>query len=142
MDNRSKELEAAMADIENAAASLMRAAKRLRGQAVGGEDDYPAGEQEYDRRALEEADRERAAGEEVVYPAFVADLMIEGKHPIYAWRKYRRIPQMLVAEKAGIVASTLARIESRSVAPRDSTLAKIAKVLDVPVAALEDLEVG
>lgn len=137
---REKEIEAAAADIENAAASLMRAARRLRGQTVEGDDDYPAGEHACDRRELEEADRERAAGEEVVYPAFVADLMVEGKHPIYAWRKYRRIPQSLVAKRAGIAPSTLARIEGRSTEPRDSTLAKIAKVLDVPVAALEDMQ--
>ena len=140
--DREKEIEAAAVDMEIAAASLIRAAKRLRGQGVGNGDDYPAGEEAYDRRELEEANRERAAGEEVVYPAFVADLMVEGKHPIYAWRKYRRIPQSLVAKGAGIVPSTLARIEGRSTEPRDSTLAKIAKVLDVPVAALEDLQDG
>ena len=148
-----KQLAAARAEIAQARAALDRAellitrqqkapapgrpGRPKRNPALSDEEAYPPGEQEYDRRILEEADRERAAGEEILIPGFVADLMLEGKHPVYAWRRYRRMPQAVLAEAAGIGRATLARIEGRSVAmPQDATLAKLAKALQVPVLAL------
>ena len=144
-----KQLAAARAEIAQARAALDRAERLItrqqkapakrpkRNPALSDEEAYPPGEQEYDRRILEEADRERAAGEEVLIPGFVADLMLEGKHPVYAWRRYRRFPQAALAEAADIGRATLARIEGRSVTmPQDATLAKLAKALQVPVLAL------
>lgn len=148
-DSRDEERAAVMAAIAQARAALDRAERLITRDrkrpkstaALSDEEAYPPGEQEYDRRILEEADRERAAGNEVLIPAFVADLELEGSHPVQAWRRYRRMSQAKLAKAAGIGLATLARIEGRNVAtPQDATLDKLAKALDAPVLALVEDE--
>ena len=147
---RDEERDAVMAAIAQARAALEHAERLMthrtkrapKKPALSDEEAYSPGEQEYDRRILEAADRERAAGEEVLIPAFVADLELEGAHPVQAWRRYRRLSQAKLAKAAGIGQATLARIEGRSVAtPQDATLDKLAAALEAPVRALiEDEE--
>ncbi len=91
------------------------------------DDDYPLAEQEYDRRLLEEMDRERAAGREVLIPGAVADAVIEGLHPIRAWREYRVVSQRDLAATTGIDLAKIEAIENGRLraSPRETeTLAR------------------
>ncbi len=69
-------------------------------------------------------------------PAAVLDAMLAGKMEISAWREYRGLSQAALAERAGLLQPSLARMEAGKSRPRATTLAKLAMALDVPTWAL------
>lgn len=84
------------------------------------------------------------AASDVRYPAEVMDAMLAGDTPIAAWRKYRGLSQMALADKSHITQAAISRLEQTGeehAQPlgRRITRQAIARALDVPLAALEPL---
>ncbi len=81
------------------------------------------------------ADRAVAESDFTV-PSAVLDAMLAGKTEIAAWREHRGLSQFVLAERAGLMQPSLARIERGNGHPRPATLEKLAAALEVPVWAL------
>jgi DNA-binding XRE family transcriptional regulator len=83
--------------------------------------------------AAADAVRDRAArarrGAEPAIPAEVVRAEIEGLSPIAAWRKYRGMTQVQLAEQLGIDRGYLAQLERGGRAGTPETIAKIARAL-------------
>lgn len=79
------------------------------------------------------------------YPAAVVDRILAGKTPVAAWRAYRGMTQSRLAEAAGMIQAGIARLEHLSDGKmpwgRYQTRAAIAAALEIPVAALDPLDV-
>lgn len=58
-------------------------------------------------------------------------------------RKEKKLSQVVIAERSGVITSTYSRVESCQVSPNLSTLEKLAEAMDVPMAEFfrEDQEV-
>ncbi len=79
------------------------------------------------KEALAEAKREG------MIPGAVVDAILDGKHPIVAWREYRGMSQADLARAAGFTQPAINRLER--VAPgagRPETIDAIAKALGAP----------
>jgi len=83
------------------------------------------------------ADRASAESDFLV-PGEVVDSMIDGKSPVAAWREYRGLTQAALAERAGLLQPSLARVEAGKGKTRARTLEKIAGALQVPLWALDE----
>lgn len=70
-------------------------------------------------------------------PAEVAHPILDGTHPIKAWRNYHKMTQDQLAEQAGISKPYLSQIENRKREGALKSLRAIAKVLGVGVDDLE-----
>ncbi len=73
---------------------------------------------------------------ETTIPGEVTFAVIEGTHPIRAWREYQEIKVIELAQKIGISRAYLSQIESGKRNPTIKTLKKIAKALEVEVEVL------
>lgn len=82
------------------------------------------------------ADRALAESDFTV-PGTVVDAMLAGKSPVAVWREYRGMTQAALAERAGLLQPSLARIEAGKGQARAKTLAQLATALEVPVWALD-----
>jgi DNA-binding XRE family transcriptional regulator len=71
-------------------------------------------------------------------PAEVANAILDGTHPIKAWRSHRKLTQDQLAEQAGISKPYLSQIENRKREGALKSLRAIARVLGVTVDDLED----
>lgn len=91
-----------------------------------------AEEDEADVAAYDEAKAALAAGDETILPPDVCKLILNGDSRLKAIRKWRGLQQSDVAAKAGIGQGYLSDIEHGKRAGAAETLAKIARVLDVP----------
>ena len=49
-------------------------------------------------------------------------------------RKEKKLSQVVIAERSGVITSTYSRVESCQVAPNLSTLEKLAEAMEVPMA--------
>ena len=49
-------------------------------------------------------------------------------------RKEKKLSQVVIAERSGVITSTYSRVESCQVAPNLSTLEKLAEAMEVPIA--------
>jgi transcriptional regulator with XRE-family HTH domain len=49
-------------------------------------------------------------------------------------RKEKKLSQVVIAERSGVITSTYSRVESCQVSPNLSTLEKLAEAMDVPMA--------
>jgi ribosome-binding protein aMBF1 (putative translation factor) len=78
------------------------------------------------------------AGEPTVPGDVVRRIVVEGKHPIAAWRHHRGLSQAALARKAGLSQVWVGRIESGGGYGSRETRRKLAQALDAPVWALED----
>ena len=65
-------------------------------------------------------------------PSAVANAIINGTHPVKAWREARGFTQDTLAEKAGISKAYLCQIENRKRKGALKSFLAMSKVLDVP----------
>jgi len=75
---------------------------------------------------------------DVWFPNEVVKANVRGDSLIKAWREYFKLTQAELAAKAGMKQSALARLESNSVSPRKTTLAKLAEAMGIGVEQLID----
>lgn len=80
----------------------------------------------------------RAAGDDPLVPDPVAKAILEGAHPVKAWRKYRGLTQRMLAGGAGISKAFLSQIESRKRTGSIVVLSALGRMLEVPVNLLTD----
>lgn len=92
-----------------------------------------------DARDIYTADR-ALAGDEARYPAPVADSIIAGAAPLRAWREYRNLSQAELARQSGVTPTSINKLESGKRFGRLATRRAIARVLDIPVSALDPIE--
>jgi len=78
-------------------------------------------------------DTVRAADDGFRIPAAVADAILDGEHPVKAWRDLRGLTQEVLAEQAGISKAYLCQIETRKRVGALKTLKAVAKALAVSV---------
>ncbi len=73
---------------------------------------------------------------EAPIPGEVTFAIIEGVHPVRAWREYQKVKISELAEKVGISNAYLSQIENGKRNPTIETLKNIARALDVEVEIL------
>ena len=79
------------------------------------------------------------AGEESLIPHEVVELhIVEGYSLLRAWRKFKKMTQKEVADKAGITQAAYSQMEKPDSKPHEATLAKIAKAMGVAPGQLSD----
>ncbi|SFW39578.1 helix-turn-helix domain-containing protein [Nitrosovibrio sp. Nv17] len=83
-------------------------------------------------------DQAKAADDGARVPDEVAGAILEGMHPVKAWRKYRSLTQRALAEEAKISKPFLSQIESGKRVGTIAVLAALARALQVPVDFLAD----
>ncbi|NCA90779.1 MAG: XRE family transcriptional regulator [Gammaproteobacteria bacterium] len=66
----------------------------------------------------------------------VGKLVMDGLHPVRAWREHLGLTQAEVAQRAGMSQAALAQIESGQHKTRKATLAKLADALGIQLAQL------
>lgn len=76
------------------------------------------------------------SGEESLIPAAVADAILEGTHPVRAWRNNRKMTAEALASQAGISRAYLTQIENRAREGKLGTLKALAEALGTGVDAL------
>ena len=69
-------------------------------------------------------------------PAELALQVVEGLHPLTAWRKAAGLTQGELADRAGVRVATVSDIESSKIDPRLSTMVALATALGVGVGDL------
>lgn len=78
-------------------------------------------------------DSVRATEDGFRIPATVAHAILDGEHPVKAWREQRGLTQEVLAEQAGISKAYLCQIETRKRVGAMKTLKAVAKALAVSV---------
>jgi hypothetical protein len=102
----------------------------------------PAALWERVREAVEDAedaaayDLARATDDGVRFPADVANSIANGASPLKAWREYRQMTLQTLADLAGVSKPFVSQIESGKRTGSAATLSRLAKSLDIPLAAL------
>lgn len=86
-----------------------------------------------DIRAADQAVRELAAGYDEAIPVELVRELLDNKHPVYAWRRYRGLTQQALADAAGVGKSYISQIESGAKTGSVKCLTRIATALDVNV---------
>lgn len=71
-------------------------------------------------------------------PVEIVMLLLDGIHPLKAYRDLRNLTQTELASMVGVKQPAIARIESRERAGRPALLAKLAVALDMPLETLID----
>ncbi|KIO48486.1 helix-turn-helix domain-containing protein [Nitrosospira sp. NpAV] len=83
-------------------------------------------------------DKAKAVDDGSRIPGEVTHTILEGTHPIKAWRTYRKLTQQALAEKAGISKPFLSQIEGRKRVGTIAVLTALSRALDVPVNLLAE----
>ncbi len=83
---------------------------------------------------------ERGAPIETTIPIEVIEAELDGDHPIRAWRDHRGWTQLDLSSKSGIGRDLIAQIETRRKKGSIFTLARLSRVLNVPIDALSEGE--
>jgi DNA-binding XRE family transcriptional regulator len=83
-------------------------------------------------------DAATAADDSFRIPAGVAHAILDGAHPVKAWREQRRLTQDALSAQAGISKAYLCQIETGKRQGSVKTLRAIAVALDVSVDDLHD----
>jgi DNA-binding XRE family transcriptional regulator len=78
------------------------------------------------------------AGEGTVPGEVVKLMIVEGVHPVAAWRRHRGLSQAALARKTGLSQVWISRIERGGGYGSRDTRRKLAAALDAPVWALEE----
>ncbi|WP_461834116.1 helix-turn-helix domain-containing protein [Desulfothermus sp.] len=89
-----------------------------------------------DRKDIEKYVQAIESGEEQNIPGEVTFAILEGIHPIRAWREYKQITVRELAKQAGITSSYLSQIETGKRNPSIETLKSIAEALGIDVEIL------
>ena len=79
-----------------------------------------------------------AAGEGTVPGDVVRMEVVDGMHPVAAWRRYRGLSQAALAAKAGLSQVWISRIERGGGYGSRETRRKLAAALEAPVWGLEE----
>ena len=82
-------------------------------------------------------DAAKAADDGFRVPGAVAHAILDGTHPVKAWREYREIGQDALAEKAGISKAYLSQIETGKRTGVAKTLKALASALGVTINELQ-----
>ena len=82
-------------------------------------------------------DAAKAADDGFWVPGAVAHAILDGTHPVKAWREYREIGQDALAEKAGISKAYLSQIETGKRTGVAKTLKALASALGVTINELQ-----
>lgn len=77
-------------------------------------------------------------GEPTVPGEVVHRIIVDGEHPVAAWRRHRRLSQAALARKTGLSQVWIGRIERGGGYGSRDTRRKLAAALEVPLWALED----
>jgi DNA-binding XRE family transcriptional regulator len=91
-----------------------------------------------DREDIALYDAAKAADDGTRIPAEVAHPILDGVHPIKAWREYRKVTQQALADQAGISKPFLSQIEGGKRAGSIKVLSALSRALNVPVDLLMD----
>ncbi|MDR3212900.1 MAG: helix-turn-helix transcriptional regulator [Azoarcus sp.] len=83
-------------------------------------------------------DAAMAADDGFRIPAAVVDAILEGAHPVKAWREQRTLTQEALAAQAGISKAYLCQIETGKRQGAVKTLRALSRALDVPLDALQE----
>jgi DNA-binding XRE family transcriptional regulator len=86
-----------------------------------------------DIKEIEENLKAISAGNEITVPGEVTFAILDGIHPIRAWRKYRQTKMNELSKKIGISSSYLSQIENGKRNPTIDTLKAIAKELEIDI---------
>jgi DNA-binding XRE family transcriptional regulator len=78
------------------------------------------------------------AGEGTAPGDVVRAMIVDGLHPIAAWRRYRGLSQAALARRSGLSQVWISRIERGGGHGSRDTRHKLATALDAPVWALEE----
>ena len=95
------------------------------------------------REAIEDAEDAAAyaaaiaVDDGVTYPAAVAHAMMDGVHPVRAWRAHRGLTLQALADKAGVSKPYVSQIEGGKRAGTAATIKKLARALGVTMDALQ-----
>jgi antitoxin component HigA of HigAB toxin-antitoxin module len=95
------------------------------------------------REAIEDAEDAAAyaaaiaADDGVTYPTAVAHAMMDGAHPVRAWRAHRGLTLQALADKAGVSKPYVSQIEGGKRAGTAATIKKLARALGVSMDALQ-----
>ena len=84
-----------------------------------------------DIKDIEEALKAIEENREAAIPGEVTFAIVDGTHPIRAWREYKNMKINELAKKIGISASYLSQIENGKRNPTIETLKAIASALDI-----------
>lgn len=79
-----------------------------------------------------------AADDGVRIPSEVLNAIVDGTHPIKAWRKYRDLTVQVLADQAQISKAFLSQIENRKRVGTIAVLSALARALDVSVDLLAE----
>ena len=90
-----------------------------------------------DADAVAAYDRAVAQDDGVTIPAAVMRAELDGRHPVCAWREHRGLTLQALANAAGVSKPHVSQIEGGKRAGTAATLKKLAKVLRVPLDALQ-----
>lgn len=82
-----------------------------------------------DMRAFEQAWKEHKAGDTI--PGEIVDAIIDGETPLRAWRLYRKLTLVSLAERTGISRSYISQIENGNKTGTLDIYRRLAVVLDV-----------
>jgi len=90
-----------------------------------------------DADAVAAYDRAVANDDGFTIPAAVLRTELSGKHPLRAWREHRGMTPQALADAAGVSKPYVSHIEGGKRAGTAATLKKMAKVLRVPLDAVQ-----
>ena len=90
-----------------------------------------------DADAVAAYDRAVAQDDGFTIPAAVIRAELDGGHPVRAWREHRGLTLQALADAAGVSKPYVSQIEGGKRAGTAATLRKLAKVLLVPLDALQ-----
>ena len=90
-----------------------------------------------DAEAVAAYDRAVAKEDGFTIPAVVLRAELDGRHPVRAWREHRGLTLQALADAAGVSKPYVSQIEGGKRAGTAATLKKLAKVLRVPLDALQ-----
>ena len=90
-----------------------------------------------DAHAVAAYDRAVAQDDGFTIPAAVMRAELDGSHSVRAWREHRGLTLQALADAAGISKAYVSQIEGGKRAGTAATLKKLAKVLLVPLDALQ-----
>ena len=91
-----------------------------------------------DIRNFDLAEKRILSGEETLVPSEVVYGIMDGIHPVRAWREHRRMSLHRLAERCGVSDAAISQIENRKREPSVKLLKSLAEALGVD---LDDLVV-
>ncbi|WP_263082135.1 helix-turn-helix domain-containing protein [Endozoicomonas sp. Mp262] len=78
--------------------------------------------------------------EQVYFPHEVIGFQLKGDSLIAAWRKFRKLTQLDLADKLGISQSAMAQMEKTDSRPQEKTLDKLAQALGIHIDQLRETD--